>query len=156
VGDGAVVLQVTLPPGQVADVGVVNIFEQGDGEVIAFPTDGFDVTTAVVTGVECNFADFVALKGWTPGSRCRGLLRRHVNVSFQAVDPSGPRRPDLLAGVRRPGTYRHAARSGNYGAQLAAGCPGTGRAGMVFSCTCILNHFYAESANARPCTVFGS
>ena len=146
VGDGAVVLQVTLPPGQVADVGVVNIFEQGDGEVIAFPTDGFDVTTAVVDGVECNFADFVARKGLdTRLPLVADYYGVMVNVSFQAVDPSGHAvrfYSPVFAGL----TYRHARPIGDYGAQLAARLPRDWPGRMVFSCTCILNHFYAESA----------
>ncbi|HET9655308.1 MAG TPA: hypothetical protein VFP72_08135 [Kineosporiaceae bacterium] len=145
VHDGAVVLQVSLPPGQVADVGVVNIFEQGDGEVIAFPRDGFDVTTAVVDGMERNFSDFVREKGLdTRLPLVADYYGVMVNVSFQAVDPVG-RLVRFYSPVFAGLTYRHARPVGDYAARLEAQTPSALPGRLVFSCTCILNHFYAES-----------
>ena len=147
--DGAVVAQVTLPPGQVADVGVVNIFEQGDGEVIGFPRDGFDVTTATVDGVQRNFADFVRDKGLdTRLPLVADYYGVMVNVSFQAVDPVS-RAVRFYSPVFAGLTYRHARPVGDYAAQLAARLPRQWPGRLLFSCTCILNHFYAESAG-RP------
>jgi hypothetical protein len=155
VEDGAVVLQVTLPPGQVAEVGVVNIFEQGDGEVIGFPQDGFDVTTAIIDGVERNFADFVREKGLDTRlplvADYYGLM---VNVSFQVVDSVG-RLVRFYSPVFAGLTYRHARPVGDYAARLDARLPLQWPGRMVFSCNCILNHFYAESAGRVVPGIFG-
>lgn len=146
VEDGAVVLQVGLPPGRVAEVGVVNMFEQGSGEAIVFPRSGFDIDTALVDGVVTNFADFVRERGLDTRlplvADYYGLM---VNVSFQAVD--GPGRTvrfysPVFAGL----TYRHARRIGDYAEEFVSRLPRRWPGETVFACNCILNHFYSESA----------
>jgi hypothetical protein len=155
VEDGAVVLQVTLPPGLVAEVGVVNMFEQGDGEAITFPENGFDVATAFVDGVGTNFADFVHDKGLDTRlplvADYYGLM---VNVSFQAVDRVGHLvrfYSPVFAGL----TYRHARPIGDYARDFVAHLPGSWPQQVVFSCNCILNYFYSELAGKQGQAVSG-
>jgi hypothetical protein len=153
--DGAVVLQVTLPPGRAAEVGVVNMFEQGDGEAITFPRNGFDVDTAFVDGVETNFADF--LRGTGLDTRLPlvadyyGLM---VNVSFQAVDPVG-RSVRFYSPVFAGLTYRHARPIGNYTQDFVAHLPAKWPQGPVFSCNCILNYFYSDLVGAQAQVLSG-
>jgi len=143
--DGAVVMQVTLPPGRVADVGVVNIFEQGQGEAITFPCDGFDVGTAFVDGRETNFAEFVASKGLdTRLPLVADYYGVMVNVSFQAVDRAG-RVVRFYSPVFAGLTYRHARPVGNYSQAFVSHLPASHPPGPAFACTCILNHFYADA-----------
>ncbi|MEJ2579169.1 MAG: hypothetical protein P8Z68_08740, partial [Kineosporiaceae bacterium] len=124
--DGAVVLRGRLPQGRVATVGVVNIFEQGDGEVIGFPRDGFDVDTAIIDGVERNFADFVQEKGLdTRLPLVADYYGVQVNVSFRAVNPIG-REVRFYSPVFAGLVYRHAREIGDYGAELAARSPRDG------------------------------
>lgn len=147
--DGGVVMQVTLPPGRVADVGVVNMFEQGDGELISFPGDGFDVTTAIVDGVRTNFADFVRDRGLDTRlplvADYYGLM---VNVSFRAIDPVS-RAVRFYSPVFAGLTYRHARPVGNYTEAFVSRLPATPPQDVVFSCTCILNHFYSDLRGDR-------
>ncbi|MEW6404649.1 MAG: hypothetical protein AB1649_22865, partial [Chloroflexota bacterium] len=55
--DRVVVMHATLPSNQIAEINYVNIFEQGDGDTITFPQDGFTIRNACINGVEMNFAD---------------------------------------------------------------------------------------------------
>ena len=46
--DRALVMHLSLPEGKVADVNILNIFSQGEGDEIEFPDDGFSVTEPIV------------------------------------------------------------------------------------------------------------
>lgn len=39
--DGAMVLRAELKPGKLAEIGIINLFEQGDGDTLTFSSDGF-------------------------------------------------------------------------------------------------------------------
>jgi hypothetical protein len=155
VEDGAVVLQVSLPPGKVAQVGVANMFEQGSGEAIVFPRTGFDVDTALVDGVATNFADFVRDRELDTRlplvADYYGLM---VNVSFQAVDGPG-RTVRFYSPVFAGHTYRHARRIGDYAEEFAAHLPRRWPGESVFACNCILNYFYSESGGKHAQAVNG-
>ena len=55
--NSAVACHVELPPSKIVDINIVNLFEQGEGDVITFPEDGFQVTWADVNGERCRFVD---------------------------------------------------------------------------------------------------
>jgi hypothetical protein len=155
VEDGAVVLQVTLAPGYAAEVGVVNVFEQGNGAAITFPRSGFDVEEAFVDGRPTAFAEYVRSSGLDTRLP---LVADHygirVNVSFQAVDEqAGAVRfySPVFAGV----TYRHARPVGRNAERFNAGLPATWPGDAVFSCNCILNYFYAELGDKQALGVGG-
>ncbi len=144
VEDGAVVMHATLPATRVADVRVVNIFEQGDGEKISFPADGFDVRSAWVDGVETNFAEYIRREGLdTRVPLVADFYGVMVNVSFQAVDLDN-RAVRFYSPVFAGLTYRHAKPVENYSRHLLAHLPQDSPQEMVFSCNCVLNYFYAE------------
>jgi hypothetical protein len=147
--DGAVVLQVTLPAGQAAEVGVVNVFEQGDGPAITFPQDGFDVTTAFVDGVETNLAHYV--RHHTLDTRLplvADFYGQMVNVSFRAVDPDREL-VQLYSPVFAGHTYRHARPVDDYTHALVTRLPAGWPRNVLFSCNCILNHFYSDREGRR-------
>jgi hypothetical protein len=145
--DGAVVLHVSLPPGQAAEVGVVNIFEQGRGPAIRFPRDGFEAVTALVDGVETDLAQYVRTQGLdTRLPLVADYYGQMVNVSFQAVDSRGVRfYSPVFAGL----TYRHARPVADQARALLDRMPADWPAGVLFSCTCILNHYYSGTSGPR-------
>src|SRR6266568_4697964 len=59
----AVVMHVALPPGKVAEIGILNIFKESDGPAITFPTSGFAASTVEVDGRPCNLAEFIEESG---------------------------------------------------------------------------------------------
>lgn len=144
VRDGAVVMQVTLPPGYAADVQVINIFEQGDGPRISFPADGFDAREALIDGVPADFAEY--LRDNDLDTRLPLVADYYgvmVNVSFQAVDVPG-RAVRFYSPVFAGLSYRHAKPIGNYAGQFLSHLPAGSVRDAVFSCNCILNYFYSE------------
>lgn len=144
VEDGAVVMHVTLPPGQAAEVGVVNLFEQGSGPAITFAQDGFDVTTAYVDGVETNLAHYVARADLdTRLPLVADFYGQMVNVSFRAVDPEH-RIVRFYSPVFAGLTYRHARPVGGGAPGLLDRLPANWPHDVLFACNCILNHFYAD------------
>jgi hypothetical protein len=82
--NGAVVMHVELPMNKVAEIDIVNIFEQGNGDTITFPEDGFAVSTAMINGVPRNFADlhYREQYRYSPGIG-DGSLWRHDQHQFQ-------------------------------------------------------------------------
>lgn len=143
--EGALVLQAELPPDKVAEIGIVNLFEPGEGDTLLFPSDGFVVKSVLVNGVKQNFAAYLRdrkldttlpLVAAGPGGQ--------VAISFQAVNEAEGTvqfYAPVFAGV----AYRHA--------RAVADCAQVfenrlrERASLepeavVFSCNCILNYLY--------------
>jgi signal transduction histidine kinase len=147
--DAAVVLHVSLPRSKTAEVGLINIFEPGDGDVLTFPADGFSAKEVFVDGKLVPFVPY--LKERRLDTRFplvadyNGAL---VNTSFQSVDDEsqevrfyGP----IFRGVR----YRHARPIGDYLAAFSAQLPKELEGGVDYSCNCILNYLYARLEGRR-------
>ena len=60
--DEALVLQASLIEGKVAEIGIVNLFEQGSGDTLTFPADGFSSKDVMVNGEKKNFAAYIGEK----------------------------------------------------------------------------------------------
>ena len=141
----AVVMHVMLPPGKSADVGIINLFEQGDGDILTFPTDGFTASEVIVNGVRHNFADYmIDNKLDTRLPLVADYYGALVNTSFREIEPGGEVRlyAPVFSGIR----YKHAKPVSNYAdafnAQLRKSRPDAGS--VVFSCNCILNYLYSN------------
>lgn len=141
----AVVMHVTLPPGKTVDVGILNIFEQGDGDNLTFAADGFSCTDVLVNGVKENFAEYIVRHNLdTKLPLVADYYGAPVNISFQSVEPGGEVKfyAPVFTGVR----YKHARPVSNYGAafteQLRMISPSAHN--IVFSCNCILNYLHSE------------
>ena len=57
--DGAIVMHARLPANKVADIGIINMFEQGDGDRITFPESGFSTKEATINGIRMNFGEYL-------------------------------------------------------------------------------------------------
>jgi len=146
----AVVMHVVLPAGKSVDVGIINLFEQGDGDDLTFAVDGFTVTEVMVNGVKENFADYITRNNLdTKLPLVADYYGAMVNISFQSVKPGGEVK--LYAPVFSGIHYRHAKAVNNYaeafGAQLLQSRPDA--KSVVFSCNCILNYLYSGLENLK-------
>jgi len=143
VTDGAVIMHVSLPSDKVADIGVTNMFEQGDGDVITFAESGFSAREAFVNGTRVNFRDYIQSQKLDIKlplvSDYSGTM---VNVSF--VDKIGPHGEiNFYAPVFLGVEYRHAKPVHNYIEQFIKSTSGATGVQLIVSCNCIFNYVYS-------------
>ena len=138
----AVAMHVQLPEQQTANIKIVNLFTQGDGDIITFPEKGFSVDTCVVDGTSWKFADY--LREHKIDTRLplvadySGVM---VNVSIQ--DASGDK-VALYAPVFPDVQYRFAQPIGDYVSEFNKVLPAGDSENVAFCCNCILNFLYSE------------
>lgn len=146
-GEGALVLQATLPQGKAAEIGIINLFEQGGGDILTFNTDDFAAKDVMVNGERRNLSAYIVKnKLDTKLPLVADYYGALVNISFQDVDEvEGVVKfyAPVFSGIR----YKHARPVADYvksfNEQLSKGCnidPNR----LVFSCNCILNYLYSE------------
>jgi hypothetical protein len=147
--DDAVVMHVSLPPTQVAEIGYLNIFEQGNGDVITFPKDGFNVRDVFINGARTNFAEYVARQHLdTRLPLVADYFGSMVNVSFQSVD-TVKQEVRFYAPVFAGVLYKHAKPLKNYIQQFMAKLSLLLSEHPIFSCNCILNYVYSDLEGKR-------
>jgi len=145
--EGALVLQADLPANKVAEIGIVNLFQQGEGDSFVFPADGFVVKSVLVNGEKMNFAEYLLDKGLdTRLPLVADYYGAQVNISIQAVNEAEQTvqfYAPVFSGVR----YKHARPVDDYvrsfGQLLEKECSLEADR-VVFSCNCILNYLYSE------------
>jgi hypothetical protein len=140
--DGALVMCGKLPASKVADVNILNIFKQGDGDRIEFKADGFSATEAIVNGETVDFARYIEEKKLdTRLPLVADYSGAMVNTSFQSV---GEGKVDFYAPVFAGLTYKHAAPVEDYVGEFTRQLEGFDGGTILFSCNCILNYLYSE------------
>ena len=142
--NSAVVLHVELPKNKLAEIDIVNIFEQGTGDTITFPEDGFNVTTALINGQPKNLADYILENAIdTRLLLVADLYGAMINTSFKNLDfvkkQVGFYAP-VFAGLR----YKIAKPVENYLSCFLKQLPEGVSENVFFACNCILNYFYAD------------
>lgn len=140
----AIVMHVTIPQGKSVDVGIINIFEQGEGDTLTFSSDGFSCTEVMVNGVKENFADYISRNRLdTRLPLVADYYGAMVNISFQEIEPGGKVTfyAPVFAGIH----YKHAKSMNDYAASFEKQLHINGVTGrhVVFSCNCILNYLYS-------------
>lgn len=145
----AVVMHVPLPDHVSANVNIVNLFSQSQGDVITFPGSGFEATSCLVNGKPTSLAAYLQRIGHDPRLP---LVTNHsgalVNVSIKATDAVqdnvqfyGPVFPHVEYRLAQPftGSYESALD------QAIAHLPEQ----ATFSCNCVLNYLYCELEGKR-------
>lgn len=136
--DGAVVMRATLRPTMVADVGVLNLFEQGEGDTIRFFEDGFSARDVLINGAKVNLAEYIATKRLDIRlPLVADYYGAMVNVSFLSVEMARQEvrfYAPVFAGV----TYKHARPIDDYQKRFVSHLPDGHD--IAFSCNCILNY----------------
>ena len=140
--DKALAMHVTLAPGKVANIGIVNIQKQGDGDSLEFPDSGFSATSVLVNGVEQNFAKYLIGNNVdTQLPLVADYSGAMINVSIQEVN-EGEGKVSFYAPVFSGVEYKLAAPVTDYVAQFKAALPHVNN--VAFSCNCVLNYLYSE------------
>lgn len=145
--EGAFVLQAQLPENKIAEIGIVNLFEQGDGDILTFTSDDFSAETVMVNGEKRNFAAYIVKnKLDTKLPLVADYYGALVNISFQGVDEVEGRvkfYAPVFSGIR----YKHAKPVADYvkvfNERLCKECSIESDR-VAFSCNCILNYLYSE------------
>ena len=146
--DQAVALHVPLPEDQVAEIGIVNIFEQDDGDVIRFPKASFKVGGCTVNGQPDNFAEYLKRRNVDQrlplvADYCGSM----INVSVKAVDDAS-RSVELYAPVFPDVEYQLARPVKDYVHAFEQALPNEGR-DAACSFNCVLNFLYSELEGRR-------
>lgn len=150
--DGAIVLRAELKPGKLAEIGIINLFEQGDGDTLTFPADGFSSREVMVNGAPQNFAAY--LQEHKLDTRLPIVADYYgalVNISFQGVDEH-ENMVRFYAPVFSGIDYKHARPIADYVAAFDAHVQkqlGADTNSVVFSCNCILNYLFSNLENKK-------
>ena len=140
--NGAIVMQVLLPETKIADINIINIFEQGDGDAIEFPQDSFQASEAIVKGEKINFASYIKENNLdTKLPLVADYYGAMINISFQAVEDQNV---SFYAPVFSGMTYKQAKPVQDYVTKFLSEMPKEGTDQIIFSCNCILNYLYSE------------
>lgn len=141
--DRAVLLHAALPEGRQASIGIVNLFEPGEGPVLTFSETGFGATTCKIDGEERNLAEWLTENEIdTRLPLVADVFGSKLNTSIQNVDPEAGK-VDFYAPVFEGTEYRVAKPVADYVGDFVEAIP-EGAAGTAFSCNCILNYLYSE------------
>ncbi|GAK61668.1 hypothetical protein U27_01569 [Candidatus Vecturithrix granuli] len=153
--DGALVMHITLPESKIAEINILNIFEQGAGDVITFPHDGFCATEALINGEPHNLADYIQEHNLdTRLPLVADYNGAMINTSFQQIDSSA-KRVDFYAPVFRGIEYKHAKPVGNYVSNFLSHLHQHEAQSIFFSCNCILNYLYSELEGKQTGNITG-
>lgn len=140
----AVVMQVALPPGKVARLDILNIFQRGNGPVLTFPETGFSSRIVDVDGRRRGLVEYMEERRLDPRlPLVADYCGARINVSFQSVDRErGEVRfyAPVFSGVE----YRHARPVADYVGAFVSALPSGLGGGAAFSCNCVLNYLHSS------------
>lgn len=140
--DKAVAMHVPLPTSQIANIHIVNLFEQGNGPKIVFPKTGFNVDTCLVDGVETNLAQYINSQNIdTRLPLVADYNGINVNVSIQALNGGDVA---LYAPVFADVEYQFATPVADYMSSFNQAVSSQETDKASFGCNCILNFLYSE------------
>jgi hypothetical protein len=150
----AVALHVELPASKQAELEIVSIFKGGNGDVIHFTEEGFQVASCLINGTPVNLADYIAAKNISTEFPLVGdYCGCPVNVSILKVDPE-THCVALYAPVFPGVDYRFAAPVEDYAAAFAK-VIGANAEVPEFACNCILNFLYGKLEGKKTGNVTG-
>lgn len=151
--DKAVAMHVSLPEGQMANVHIVNLFEQGEGDIITFPSTNFKVDDCFINGEKSNLVDYI--NNHNIDTRLplvadyNGL---NVNVSVQALNGN---EVALYAPVFANVEYKFAAPVTDYVTTFNTAMNGQDTSSAAYGCNCILNFLYSELEGKKTGRLMG-
>jgi hypothetical protein len=151
----AVVMHASLPRGKVAEVDVLNIFTQGDGPAITFPSSGFSASTVEIDGSRRNLAEYLHENGVdTRLPLVADYCGASVNVSFLSVDRAGGE-VRFYGPVFADVPYRHARPVTDYVSAFLSRLPIGLGSSIAFSCNCILNYLHSGLEGRKTGDIVG-
>ncbi len=149
----AAAIHVPLPEHQIANIKIVNLFQQGNGAAITFEKNGFNVESCTVNGSKMNFAQYVKDNNIDTRlplvANYSGVM---VNVSIQEVLEN---EVNLYAPVYPDVEYKFAKPMDDYISEFDTALPATNTGDIAYSCNCILNFLYCELEGKKTGTLTG-
>lgn len=137
-----IVMHIDLHEDYYAEVDIINLFEQGNGDEILFTQDGFRIKEAFINGELQNFSKYLKEKQIdTQLPLVANYSGAMINTSFQLVDHE-LEEVQLYAPVFEGVVYKLATPLSNYELDFKAVLDKQ-EIRPVFSCNCILNYLYA-------------
>jgi hypothetical protein len=141
--NSAVVLRLKLPSSKFAQINIINLFQQGAGDVITFPAGGFSIATAEVNGKAGLFADYLKTAGVdTRLPLVADYAGAMVNVSIKNAETEKGE-VEFYAPVVPGIEYRVAAPVHDYARIFDDEFTRLAPQNIVFSCNCVLNYIYS-------------
>lgn len=138
----ALAMHVSLPPGQVAELNIVNIFRQGNGDTITFAESTFCAEECKINGIRTNLAEYILDHNIdTRLPLTADYCGSTVNVALKDVDLT-TKTVKFYGTVVADVEYRFAKPVLDYAGAFSQAVP-KGR-DAEFSCNCILNYLYGE------------
>jgi hypothetical protein len=141
--NGAVAVHVPLAPDFHVDIDIVNLFSQGQGDLIRFETSGFSVNQCTINGRPARIGNYVREK--KIDTRLPLVANYHgamINACIRSVHPIDGS-IELYGPVFPDAEYRFASPVGDYVSAFEKQLPKT-RKPVNFACNCILNYLYAD------------
>lgn len=153
-GSESVALHVELPAEYHAKLGIVNIFEQGDGDDILFPSNGFEASECIIAGKRQSIAEAMGrLAVDTRFPLVANYCGTKCNVTILSLDIA-KNNVSFAVPVFENVSYRLARPVGNYSEKFMAAIPAD-IGEVVFSCNCLHNFLYGELLGRRTGTMEG-
>ncbi len=141
--NNAIVMHIEIPANKMAELDIINIFSQGDGDSIEFLEDGFSCKECLVNGKKINLADYIKSKNIDIRlplvADYSGAL---INISFQQINEED-KSVLFYAPLRKNTVYKLAKPVENYVKVFNENIPKNAN-DLIFSCNCILNYLYSE------------
>jgi uncharacterized protein DUF6976 len=150
----AAVMHIDLPADRYAQANIINLFHQGHGDTITFPSAGFEATDCFVNGRKQSFSAYVEdMKINIQQPLVASYLGAMVNVSFQAVDAKTGK-VSFYAPVFPGVEYKIADAVGDYEAGFRKELL-KHDVEPIFTCNCILNYLYANLEGKKTGHIVG-
>lgn len=150
----AVVMHISLSQDYGCEIGIVNIFSQGDGDVVEFPETGFTVSNARVNGKLVNFSEYVLSKNInTKLPLVANYAGAMINVSFQNVNQD-KKIVDFYAPVFSGVKYKLTDIEGDYVDVFSNRLPKESEQ-ILFTFNCILNYLHSELEGKKTAQIVG-
>ncbi|KYG60945.1 hypothetical protein AZI85_10765 [Bdellovibrio bacteriovorus] len=153
--DRAVVLHAGLSKDKYGKVNILNLFKQGQGDVIRFKSTAFEVTECTVNGQERNFCEYIQEKKIdTQLPLVANYSGAMINVSVMALNENS-KSVQLYAPVFSDVEYKFATPVENYEAEFEKVTRDSGLKRPTFACNCILNFLYANLKGKKTANIVG-
>jgi hypothetical protein len=151
----AVAMHIKLPSSKFAEIGIVNIFTQGNGDTIEFSETGFQAKEAIINGQKQSFVEYLTKNNIDLRlplvANYSGSM---INISFQGINKES-NLVDFYAPVFKGISYKQAAPVTNYLEQFSKEVQTSGVKDISFSCNCILNFLYSELEGKKTGSLTG-
>ncbi len=151
--NSAVTMTFDLPENYFAQINIINLFQQSNGDSIKFKTTGFEIENCLINGVEENFAAYLKRKNInTQLPLVANFMGAMINASFQnitddTVQMYAPVFPDVEYKIAKPMTdsYEQTFAQKMVGKNISPS----------FACNCILNYLYANLEGKKTNPIVG-